>query len=305
MLKIKKDSLVDLKIQFPCVSVDSFTPVKVLGFGSQGVVLLCNLNQATSKATLPRQFAVKIFCNSLSVTSQRSFVEKIIFMLDKHMNIIEIPWLFNGFPSKSMVDLFPQHYQEVFSKTIKSSFFMVMEAHHSFKEFLNQNLSPNQKVWLCAEISNALLFLWENRIVHRDMKLENILISSDGFPVISDFGFADFVDPNGVIEFPKILGGNISHLAPEILKSNVGFPINYTKQPSFEIGVISFEITQNIHPFPEYGTIHHFLEKPPNFKNSGLEYVDQFVTLILSLLVNDPNNRKGIAELTQMLQQIV
>src|ERR1041384_7565499 len=94
---------------------------------------------------------------------------------------------------------------------------MVMEAHYSLKEYLENNtILPNQKMWFCAEIANAILFLWEHRIVHRDIKLENILISYDGFPVISDFGFADFVDSNGIIECPKILGGNSAHLAPEV-----------------------------------------------------------------------------------------
>jgi serine/threonine protein kinase len=91
----------------------------------------------------------------------------------------------------------------------------------------------------------------KKKIVHRDMKLDNILISSDGFPVISDFGFAEYVDQNGFVPCPKVLGGNVSHLAPEILSSQIGNPIDYSKQPSFEVGVISFEIAQNTHPHKE------------------------------------------------------
>jgi len=246
---------------------------------------------------------VKIYYSPISAVSQRSNVDKTLFTLKKHLNIIKVPWIFHDVPPATMVDLIPLQFREMISKSLKPSFFVVMDLHYSFNSYLSTNtVSATQKIWLCAEISNALSFLYQQKIVHRDLKLENILISAEGFPIISDFGFAEFVNDNGIIEFPKILGGDSSHLAPEILSSSPGKPTNYSKQPSFELGVISFEITQHAHPFPGYGPNSSITI--PNFINSSMEYPQSFVDLILSLLESDPTKRMEIAQVSQIMQQL-
>ena len=92
-----------------------------------------------------------------------------------------------------------------------------MENHSSFREFLKKNsIHQNQCIWYCLEIANALNFLWINKIVHCDLKFDDILISSDGYPLICDFGMAEYVDENGCLENQKTLQGNVSRLAPEV-----------------------------------------------------------------------------------------
>lgn len=55
-----------------------------------------------------------------------------------------------------------------------------------------------------------------NRIVHRDIKLENILCMSDRHIVIGDFGFAVELISDDQRLFEYI--GTIQYMAPELLK---------------------------------------------------------------------------------------
>jgi serine/threonine protein kinase len=51
----------------------------------------------------------------------------------------------------------------------------------------------NQIRWIFSEICEAILYLHCNYIVHRDLKLENVLVSQNDSQIqikLADFGFA-------------------------------------------------------------------------------------------------------------------
>ncbi len=51
------------------------------------------------------------------------------------------------------------------------------------------------------QLLNALAFLEKNCVVHRDLKLDNLLLSSDGTLVVSDFGKAVLLDESFTIPY--------------------------------------------------------------------------------------------------------
>jgi len=181
-----------------------------------------------------------------------------------------------------------------------------MESHSSFKEFLRENsIHQNQFIWYCLEIANALNCLWNNRIVHCDLKLDDILISSNGYPLICDFGMAEFVDENGCLENQKTLGGNVSRLAPEILNSDLKL-INYSKQPSWELGVLCHEICTFEHPFIPYPYKDGLQFCVPLFSPERLQekkFLESFIDFVSKLLV-ECDQRMSITEAFEVLDTL-
>ena len=63
-----------------------------------------------------------------------------------------------------------------------------------------------------GQVAMMFEYLHTKNIVYRDLKPENLLIGSDGFLKLTDFGFAKFVEGR-----TYTLCGTPEYLAPEIL----------------------------------------------------------------------------------------
>lgn len=70
------------------------------------------------------------------------------------------------------------------------------------------------------QIIEALDYIHSNGIVHRDIKLDNILIDLQNNIKICDFGVSKFIKPG---ELMKEQCGTPAYIAPEILKNQVNF----------------------------------------------------------------------------------
>lgn len=65
-----------------------------------------------------------------------------------------------------------------------------MASGNLFDFFQSGCLTLTETTHCCAELVTAIQYLHEQRIVFRDLKLENILISGDNHILITDFGLA-------------------------------------------------------------------------------------------------------------------
>jgi len=274
-------------------------------------VLLCKTNVPQFSDI---QFAVKIIIN-LTDNTLVTNTESSFYTLAYNLNVIRFLWLFSSqaftIPSP-MIECLPEKFKKDIHKYPNApTSFIVMQRHYSFKQFLQENqssINSHQVIWYCSEIANALLFLWKNNIVHCGLKLDDILLSSDGYPIVCDLGSAIVVDGStGCAENVKVLGGNLSYLAPEVLNSSLD-KVNYTKQPSWELGVIIYEISTLQHPFLQY-PIPAIYGSPPMVSVEGKLSLDvikgkaneNLLKLVLLLLENDPTKRIDIEQATNML----
>ena len=150
---------------------------------------------------------------------------------------------------------------------IKETLFLVFKCYPSdLQKWMIEKRKDCQMIdiiRICYEISCGVLHLWNHGYVHRDLKLNNILIDDDGHVVITDFGFAIKIGSNGKAYVDRP-GGNPAYLAPELL-ANTNYPkeIDYSKQPSFALGVLFHEIIMGEHPFGNYP---NYLEVPPSIQ---------------------------------------
>lgn len=71
---------------------------------------------------------------------------------------------------------------------------------------------------IIKEISNILGFLHDKKILHADIKEDNIMLRHDNSPVLIDFSNSGYLDEDGFLETsPFLVGGAFSLAAPEML----------------------------------------------------------------------------------------
>ena len=72
--------------------------------------------------------------------------------------------------------------------------------------------AARRKFW---QILSAIEYCHNRRIVHRDLKAENLLLDSNMNIKIADFGFSNFYKPNG---FLSTWCGSPPYAAPEVFE---------------------------------------------------------------------------------------
>ncbi|CDH52500.1 cbl-interacting serine threonine-protein kinase16 [Lichtheimia corymbifera JMRC:FSU:9682] len=99
-----------------------------------------------------------------------------------------------------------------------------------------------------TELLHVVLWLHEHNIVHRDLKLENILIhmDKDGHPrlKVTDFGLARVIDPTAPILTTRC--GSEEYAAPEIVQS-MGYDGRRTD--TWAVGIILYALLVGYLPF--------------------------------------------------------
>jgi serine/threonine protein kinase len=88
-----------------------------------------------------------------------------------------------------------------------------------------------------------VLYLHKNKVIHRDIKLDNILLDSNLKPKICDFGISNLVETNEKI-FDT--GGTPAYLAPEVIKAEGD--VSY-KSDVWSLGVLLYLLTFGVVPF--------------------------------------------------------
>lgn len=134
-------------------------------------------------------------------------------------------------------------------------------------------------------------------VVHRDLKLENILVNDAIDLKVADFGFATFKK----IDKLNSYRGTMTYMAPEIKE---GKQYDGRQVDVFSCGVILFIIVQGIFPFKEakkcdyfynlllQGKIEHYWKKV-----GGERLTPEFKDLILSMFNYDSNKRPTVEQL--------
>ena len=96
---------------------------------------------------------------------------------------------------------------------------------------------------IAKQLVQALHYLHSNRILHRDMKPQNILISSQGRVKLCDFGFARAMSKETVMV--TSIKGTPLYMAPELVQEQ---PYNETAD-LWSLGVILYELFTGKPPF--------------------------------------------------------
>ena len=110
------------------------------------------------------------------------------------------------------------------------------------------------RVWI-RQVCDAVRYLHDQDITHRDLKLENLLLDSSYNVKICDFGF---VKDECMKDLSKTYCGSKSYASPEILR---GEPYDPKKSDIWAIGVILYIFVTGKMPFDESKGNHGVLEE--------------------------------------------
>jgi len=112
----------------------------------------------------------------------------------------------------------------------------------------NGCLTEDEAISLMKKIVHAVSELHKKRIVHLDLKLSNIMITTDGEVRLIDFGLANHIDlPDLIYESFHDPKGTPTYIAPEQFIGVRDEP----RSDIFSLGVMLFEMTTGKIPFAE------------------------------------------------------
>ena len=165
-------------------------------------------------------------------------------------------------------------------------------------------LSVQQAANVIMQSARGLEYAHQQRLIHRDVKPGNILVTPDGIAKVSDLGLAGFLHETDSDPRKGKIVGTADYLAPEQITN----PFEPTKLSDiYSLGcTLYYSITGKV-PYPggnaKNKAQRHLEETPWHPRRFNEEVSDEFVDLIADMMEKDPSVRiQSMAEVVSRLE---
>ena len=148
-------------------------------------------------------------------------------------------------------------------------------------------LPLGEVVGYVSQVAEALQYVHEHQIVHRDVKPQNMLLAESNEIILNDFGTATIsysLVPN-VVDFE----GTVLYAAPEQLEGR-----SLRASDQYALAVMTHELLAGSWPFVgtfEEVTRKHLFEQPPTLREKGIEVPPGVEETLQQALAKDPASR--------------
>lgn len=249
--------------------LSDYISISFLGAGAFGEVLSVNhLPSKTSRAIkiLSKNKFCQTTLKSVELLKESSILSKL-----NHPNIIK--------------------FYEVFEDSL--NFYIITELCKggSLDEKLKKvhKFSEDVTIEIMKQVLDAFEYMHNMHLIHRDIKLENILFSnlSSNYIKIIDFGCSIFLHPGQTLDN---LCGSLFYLAPEVVNRN------YTEKADiWSCGILALIMLTGVNPYKgltkdeikdkiKNMTSNEMIEKIPLVSSEGQDFIKQMLEI-------DPNKR--------------
>ena len=160
------------------------------------------------------------------------------------------------------------------------------------KDYVRQRgaLHPIEAVRIMMQIVSAIAAAHQNRIIHRDIKPQNILIDREGNVKITDFGIAVALSDTSLTQTNTLLG-SVHYLSPEQARGGMAT----IQTDIYALGIVLYELLTGRVPFDGESAVSialkHFQEPLPAVVNPTAMVPQSLENIVLKATAKDPMNR--------------
>ena len=160
------------------------------------------------------------------------------------------------------------------------------------KDYVRQRgaLHPIEAVRIMMQIVSAIAAAHQNRIIHRDIKPQNILIDREGNVKITDFGIAVALSDTSLTQTNTLLG-SVHYLSPEQARGGMAT----IQTDIYALGIVLYELLTGKVPFDGESAVSialkHFQEPLPPVVNPTAMVPQSLENIVLKATAKDPMNR--------------
>lgn len=150
--------------------------------------------------------------------------------------------------------------------------------------------SPDFVRAVVTEVGGALHYAHQRGVVHRDIKPANIMVDTDGWLVVTDFGIAKRDDAQGLTQSGMIIGTPF-YMSPEQFN---GQPVTGAAD-QYALGIVAYELLAGRTPFggPSIGEVMkgHLMDPVPPLREVRPDVPPDLEAAIARMLDKEPAQR--------------
>ncbi|HEX5351825.1 MAG TPA: Stk1 family PASTA domain-containing Ser/Thr kinase [Trichococcus sp.] len=156
-------------------------------------------------------------------------------------------------------------------------------------------VSPEKSIHIMHQVLSAVALAHKNRIIHRDIKPQNILIDNQDRIKITDFGIAVALSETSITQTNTLLG-SVHYLSPEQARGSMAT----SKSDIYALGIVLYELLSGKVPFDGESAVSvalkHFQEPMPFIRESHPEIPQSLENVILKATAKEPLDRYATCE---------